>query len=146
MGKCPVVRPARARTFLQPFSWHRLLAFDSVSLLPIDVHRDANGFLKNSGARAALRLLDNQARFLCSVEIGITLIGVLPVPFGGATLAEDLADWLQMLGLRPGTAETVGVAVVVAVITSLSLIVGELVSKQSRSAIPSALPPSWRRR
>ena len=49
----------------------------------------------STGARTALRLLDNQARFLSSVQIGITLIGVLAGAFGGATLAEDLAGWLQ---------------------------------------------------
>ncbi len=58
----------------------------------------------STGAKTALRLLDNQARFLSSVQIGITLIGVLAGAFGGATLAEDLAGWLQTLGLRPGTA------------------------------------------
>ena len=84
----------------------------------------------SAGARSALRLLDNQARFLSSVQIGITLIGVLAGAFGGATLAEDLAVWLQELGLRPGTAETVSVGVVVAAITYLSIIVGELVPKQ----------------
>src|SRR5687768_3308266 len=97
------------------------------------------------GARAALRLLDNQARFLSSVQIGITLIGVLAGAFGGATLAEDLADWLQTLGLMPGTAESLVVAVVAAVITYLSLIVGELVPKQIALANPervaSFVPP-----
>ena len=48
----------------------------------------------NAGARAALGLLKNQTRFLSSVQIGITLIGVLAGAFGGATLAKDLADWL----------------------------------------------------
>jgi putative hemolysin len=62
----------------------------------------------SAGAGTALRLLDNQARFLSSVQIGITLIGVLAGAFGGATLAEDLAGWLRTLGLRPGTAGTVG--------------------------------------
>jgi putative hemolysin len=90
----------------------------------------------NTGARAALGLLENQARFLSSVQIGITLIGVLAGAFGGATLAEDLAGWFQALGLRPGTAETVGVAVVVAAITYFSLIVGELVPKQLALANP----------
>jgi putative hemolysin len=90
----------------------------------------------SAGAGAALRLLDNQARFLSSVQIGITLIGVLAGAFGGATLAEDLAGWLQTLGVRPGTAETVAVAVVVAVITYFSLIVGELVPKQVALADP----------
>ena len=94
------------------------------------------------GAKAALRLLDNQARFLSSVQIGITLIGVLAGAFGGATLAEDLADWLQTLGVRPGTAETIGVAVVVAVITYLSLIVGELVPKQIALGNPEGVASS----
>src|SRR5215207_4457463 len=76
----------------------------------------------SAGARAALRLLENQARFLSSVQIGITLIGVLAGAFGGATLAEDLVGWLTGLGLGAGTAETVSVALVVAAITYLSLI------------------------
>jgi putative hemolysin len=96
----------------------------------------------NAGARAALGLLENQPRFLSSVQIGITLIGVLAGAFGGATLAEDLAGWLQALGLRPGTAETVGVAVVVAAITYLSLIVGELVPKQLALANPERVAAS----
>jgi CBS domain containing-hemolysin-like protein len=75
----------------------------------------------STGAEAALRLLDNQARFLSSVQIGITLFGVLAGAFGGATVAEDLADWLQELGLRSGTAETVGVAVVVAAILDVAI-------------------------
>jgi putative hemolysin len=67
-----------------------------------------------------LDLLENQARFLSAVQIGITLIGVLTGAFGGATLAEDLVGPLQGLGLGPGTAETVAVALVVAAITYLS--------------------------
>ena len=55
----------------------------------------------SAGARAALGLLENQARFLSSVQIGITLIGVLTGAFGGATLAEDLAGQLETLGLGP---------------------------------------------
>jgi putative hemolysin len=57
----------------------------------------------NAGARAALGLLKNQTRFLSSVQIGITLIGVLAGAFGGATLAEDLAGWLETLGPGWGT-------------------------------------------
>src|SRR5215204_5151849 len=77
----------------------------------------------STGARAALKLLENQSRFLSSVQIGITLIGVLAGAFGGATLAERLAGYLVTLGLGPGTADTVSVGVVVALITYLSLIV-----------------------
>lgn len=89
-----------------------------------------------AGARTALGLLENQARFLSSVQIGITLIGVLAGAFGGATLAEDLAAPLEAAGLGPRAAETVAVGLVVAVITYLSLIVGELVPKQIALANP----------
>jgi putative hemolysin len=89
-----------------------------------------------AGARPALVLLENQARFLSSVQIGITLVGVLAGAFGGATLAERLADHLETLGLGTASAETVAVAVVVALITYLSLIVGELVPKQIALANP----------
>ena len=81
-------------------------------------------------AAAAVRLAEQPTRFLSTVQIGITLIGVLAGAFGGATLAEDLAGPLEGLGLGPGAAETVAVALVVAAITYLSLIVGELVPKQ----------------
>ena len=90
----------------------------------------------SKGARAALRLLENQGRFLSSVQIGITLVGVLAGAFGGATLAGDLAAWLQGLGLGENAARSVAVGLVVAAITYLSLIVGELVPKQIALANP----------
>ena len=92
----------------------------------------------SAGARAALSLLENQGRFLSSVQIGITLIGVLTGAFGGATLAEDLVGPLEGLGLGRGAAETGAVALVVAAITYLSLIVGSSCPSRSHSAIPSA--------
>ena len=83
------------------------------------------------GAKAALRLAEEPGRFLSSVQIGITLIGILAGAFSGATLAERLADYLASTGLLgEAAAGTVAVAVVVAAVTYLSLIVGELVPKQ----------------
>ena len=58
------------------------------------------------GARTALSLLENQARFLSSVQIGITLIGVLAGAFGGATLARRLAGPSRRSVSGPGAAET----------------------------------------
>jgi putative hemolysin len=82
------------------------------------------------GAQAALRLIENPGRFLSSVQIGITLIGVLAGAFSGATLAGHLAVELRARGMSAGLADTVSVVVVVAAVTYLSLIVGELVPKQ----------------
>lgn len=83
-----------------------------------------------TGSRRALALASDPGRFLSTVQIGITLVGVLSGAFSGATLGQRVADWLFSLGLPYGVAETIGVGLVVAAITYLSLIIGELVPKQ----------------
>jgi putative hemolysin len=82
------------------------------------------------GARRALALAADPGRFLSTVQIGITLVGVLSGAFSGATLGSRLGEWLVSMGLPTGVAETVGVGLVVAVITYFSLVIGELVPKQ----------------
>jgi putative hemolysin len=82
------------------------------------------------GAGRALTLGANPGRFLSTVQIGITLVGVLSGAFSGATLGERLTDMLIAWGMSPAVATPLGVGVVVAVITYGSLIVGELVPKQ----------------
>jgi putative hemolysin len=84
----------------------------------------------NRGAKAALRLIAHPARFLATVQVGITLIGIVAGAFGGAALAEPLGAWLDTLpGVAPN-GEPIAIAAVVAVITYLSLIIGELVPKR----------------
>ena len=82
------------------------------------------------GARRALALASDPGRFLSTVQIGITLVGVLSGAFSGATLGLRLAEWLAQLGLPADVAEAVGVGLVVTVITYFSLVIGELVPKQ----------------
>jgi putative hemolysin len=82
------------------------------------------------GSRRALALATNPGRFLSTVQIGITLVGVLSGAFSGATLGLHLAKWFVELGLRASVAEALGVGLVVAVITYFSLVIGELVPKQ----------------
>lgn len=82
------------------------------------------------GARAALGLIAHPARFLATVQVGITLIGIVAGAFGGAALAEPFGAWLDGLpGVAPN-GETIAVIIVVAVITYLSLVIGELVPKR----------------
>jgi putative hemolysin len=83
-----------------------------------------------SGSKRALALASDPGKFLSTVQIGITLVGVLSGAFSGATLGTRLALWLQELGVSSGIAEALGVGVVVTVITYASLIIGELVPKQ----------------
>ncbi len=101
------------------------------------------------GARAALGLAAAPNHFLSTVQIGITLIGVLAGAFGGATLAEQLAAGISQVPLLGAYAETIGVSVVVVAITYLSLVIGELAPKQlalsqaERIASIVAAPMRW---
>lgn len=101
------------------------------------------------GATAALRVLDDPTGFLSTVQVGITLVGILAGAISGATLSGHLAGFLSDAGIPSATADTLALAAVVAAITYLSLVVGELVPKRlalinpegvaSRVAAPMAL-------
>jgi putative hemolysin len=82
------------------------------------------------GSRRALALTSDPGRFLSTVQIGITLVGILAGAYSGATLGRRLADWLMESGLGVTVAEYLGFGLVVTIITYCSLIVGELVPKQ----------------
>lgn len=90
-------------------------------------HRAERGDAK---ARSAIELLQDPNNFLSSVQIGVTLVGVLSGAFGGATIAEQIANSLQKYPSLSRYAESLGIAVVVLVITYLSLVIGELVPKR----------------
>jgi putative hemolysin len=82
------------------------------------------------GAARALELGANPGKFLSTVQIGITLVGVLSGAFSGATLGDRLSKLLAASGMSAGVAQPLGVGIVVALITYASLIIGELVPKQ----------------
>jgi putative hemolysin len=92
-----------------------------------------------TGARRALTLASDPGKFLSTVQIGITLIGVLSGAFSGATLGQRLSAQLLELGLSKGLADTLGVGIVVTTITYASLIIGELVPKQIALRDPEAV-------
>ncbi|MGA0539198.1 hemolysin family protein [Neotabrizicola sp. VNH66] len=94
---------------------------------------------KSRGARIALRLAENPGRFLSSVQIGITAVGILSGALAGDTLGERLEDWLALQGMDPVWASRLGVGGVVVAITYVSLIVGELVPKQLALRNPEAV-------
>ncbi|PYE83986.1 hemolysin family protein [Pseudoroseicyclus aestuarii] len=91
------------------------------------------------GAQAALELAADSGRFLSSVQIGITMVGVVSGAFSGATLGRPLGAALAGLGVPADWAPTLGTTLVVAVITYLSLIIGELVPKQIALRDPEAV-------
>ena len=84
----------------------------------------------NHGAAVAIKLAEDPGKFLSSVQIGITLVGILSGAFSGATLGLRLTNWLDSIGVASNIADVLGVGVVVVLITYVSLILGELVPKQ----------------
>ena len=84
----------------------------------------------DKGAAAALRLSENPTRFLAAVQVGITLIGILSGAYGQATIAGELDRMLETVPALHDYSELISTAVVVVIITYLSLIVGELVPKR----------------
>ncbi|HWL84121.1 MAG TPA: hemolysin family protein [Roseomonas sp.] len=83
-----------------------------------------------SGAQAALALAADPGRFLSTVQIGITLVGVLAGAFSGSALGGRLSAWLAGLGVPQNIADPLGFGAVVALVTYLSIVVGELVPKR----------------
>lgn len=91
------------------------------------------------GARQALALVDEPTRFLSTVQIGITLIGVLAGAFGGATIAEELDARLELIPALAPFSEALALGVVVAGVSFLSLVVGELVPKRIAMQAPERI-------
>jgi len=85
----------------------------------------------DSGAAIAIRLGEDPTRFLSTVQIGITSIGLLNGIIGEAVLADPFAIWLEeSMGLGATAASSTSTAIVVVVITYLSIVLGELVPKR----------------
>jgi len=84
----------------------------------------------DSLAAAALRLAQDPTRFLSTIQIGITSIGILNGIIGDAIFSAQLAAWLQTVGLEAKASNWIATAVVVIGITYISIVVGELVPKR----------------
>ena len=84
----------------------------------------------NASARRALDTANEPARFLSTVQVGITLVGVLAGAFGGANIADTLAVWLGNFAVLAPYARPVAFGAVVVAITLASVVIGELVPKR----------------
>ena len=91
------------------------------------------------GARYALDLAAEPGRFLSTVQIGITMIGILAGAYSGASLGTPVGQRLALLGIEPETAQSIGFGLVIVVTTFASLVIGELVPKQFALRNPEAI-------
>jgi putative hemolysin len=105
--------------------------------------------LGNGNARVALDLAEAPNRFLSTVQVGITLVGIFAGAFGGATLATKLAGPLGQISFLAPHADKLAFAIVVMIITYFSLVLGELVPKRFALSNPEGIsmavarPMNW---
>ncbi len=103
----------------------------------------------SGGAKVALQLAADPGKFLSTVQIGITLVGIIAGAYSGATLGGPLGERLAAVGIPARYADNAGFALAIAGTTYFSLVVGELVPKQLalRAALPIAVtmsrPMAW---
>ncbi len=93
----------------------------------------------DKGAKAALGLLDNPTQFLSSVQVGITSIGMLNGIIGEAAFSGGLSDWIQGFGASPRAADITATALVVTIITYITIVFGELVPKRVGQLFPETV-------
>ncbi|HYJ30456.1 MAG TPA: hemolysin family protein [Allosphingosinicella sp.] len=91
------------------------------------------------GAQTALDLGGDPGRFLSTVQIGITLVGILAGAYSGSRLGQPVGARLELLGLEASTAQTAGFALVIVLTTYASLVIGELVPKQFALRAPEGI-------
>lgn len=149
-------------TVLHPFPWidcviiFGLIALNGVfamsELAIVSARRprlEAMARKGSKGAARAMALGADPGRFLSTVQIGITLIGILAGAYSGASLGGPTGQRLQAIGVPQEWAETMGFTLVIAATTFVSLVIGELVPKQFALRAPEpiaafmALPMQW---
>jgi putative hemolysin len=103
----------------------------------------------DNGAAAALNLLEHPTRFLSTVQVGITATGILNGIVGEAAFSHALAQWLEGLSITPRISGIAATAIVVTIITFITIIFGELVPKRIGQLYPEtvsrwvARPMAW---
>ena len=95
--------------------------------------------LGDKGANAALGLLDNPTQFLSSVQVGITSIGMLNGIIGEAAFSDNLSAWIQGMGASTRAADITATALVVTIITYITIVFGELVPKRIGQLYPESV-------
>jgi putative hemolysin len=93
----------------------------------------------DKGSQAALSLLENPTQFLSSVQVGITSIGMLNGIIGEAAFSGGLSAWIQTWGVTVGASDISATAIVVIIITYVTIVFGELVPKRIGQLYPETV-------
>ena len=139
---------------MTPFPWTDLLiiiglivlngvfAMSELAIVSAKTSRLQQAASKGSkGAATAISLASDPGKFLSTVQIGITLVGIISGAYSGASLGGPTGERLAMLGVPQQYAAEIGFASVIAITTYATLVIGELVPKQIalRAAVPISL-------
>ena len=84
---------------------------------------------RRRGANSALILKKNPSSFLSTVQVGITMVGILSGAVGENALVEPLTKWLTLLPLPPASVQPLALGLVVVALTYVTVVIGELVPK-----------------
>ena len=90
----------------------------------------------DKAARAAVRISSDPDKFLSTVQMGVTLVGILTGIFSGDSLARDFASLLTSLGIGAGTASVLSKGIIVFIVMFLSILLGELIPKRIAMSNP----------
>ena len=93
----------------------------------------------DGGAQAALRLLEQPTQFLSTVQVGITSIGIINGIIGEAAFSDGVAAWLRGFGMPQRASAVTATAIVVAIITYITILFGELVPKRIGQIYPEQI-------
>src|SRR5690606_24458482 len=122
-----------------------LLANGALAMTEIAIVTSRRGLLEamekkgSKGAGRAVKLSESPNRFLSTVQIGITLVGIVAGAFGGVRLGDRLAEVIAPLPFVGHFASGIAYIVVIGVITYLSLVIGELVPKRIAMQFPEEI-------
>lgn len=94
---------------------------------------------KSKGAKVAHHLIDNPGHFLSTIQIGITIIGIISGAFSGQRFAEPLGIWFNKFQWIYGYGEPIAFTVIILILTYISLIIGELVPKRLALSNPEKI-------
>jgi len=141
-----------APTILTPFPWidfavilflvalNGLFAMSELAIVSSRKPRlKAMARASRRGAQTALELASDPGRFLSTVQIGISLIGILAGAYSAASLGGPVGQRIALLGVQPDTAQTLGFVLVIILTTYASLVIGELVPKQFALRSPETI-------
>lgn len=122
-----------------------LLANGLCAMTEIAIVSSRKGLLRtmadkgNSGSKKALTLSESPNRFLSTVQIGITLVGIIAGAMGSGNIANSLAEIIAPLPFIGEYARPIALGIVISILTYLSLVVGELVPKRLAMKFPEAI-------